>query len=107
MYLGSEGVPPPLTGLLNLETPETNACYLGWTPAILCPAFLVWGLEVSYAPHLTEGASFKLRADPGPGSVRDSDVAVVLRVRARPPQGPGKHPSHGNPGAQAGLPRDS
>ena len=64
--LGSEGVPPPLTGLLNLETPETDACSPGWTPAILCPASLVWGLEVSYAPYLTERASFKLRADPGP-----------------------------------------
>ena len=58
-------------------------------------------------PTSQRGPLSNLELNPGPGSVRDSDVAVVLRVRARPPQGPGKHPSHGNPGAQAGLPRDS
>lgn len=64
--LGSEGGPPPETGLLNLETPETNTCSPGWTSALLCPDSLARGVEVSYVPHLTEGGSFKLRADPGP-----------------------------------------
>lgn len=90
--LGSDGGPPPPTGLLNLETLGTNACSPGWTSALLCPASQVRDLEVSNAPHLAEGGSFKLRADPGPWSVRDSDVAVVLHVCARPPQGPGEAP---------------